>query len=301
MSAGADDAVSEGVRGRVPLDPRRNAFRADLAAQSLYGKVAAPRYVSGTRFQVARPSVPLRRRPVASAGFETEALFGEVAIVYDDTDGWAWVQLESDGYVGYVPSDTLTPEVRSVTHRVRAPGTFVYPVADIKVPPLMHLSINARLSAAGVDNGFLRLETGGFVFARHAAENDRFERDFVEVAERLQATPYLWGGKSRIGIDCSGLVQVALAAAGISAPRDSDMQQAELGSNVLVPESLDGLERGDLVFWKGHVGIMIDGLMLIHANAHHMEVVIETLPDVVARIAKAGTPIAAIKRLSAGG
>lgn len=296
-TAGGDDAG----RGSAPLDPRRNPFRADLAAQSLYGKVNAPRYVSGKRLQVVRPAVPIRRRPSASVGFETEVIFGETVTVYDEAEGWAWGQLDQDGYVGYLPADTLSPEVRSTTHRVKSLGTFVYPAADIKSPPLMHLSINARLAVVGQEGPFARLESGGYVVGRHIAELARPERDFVEIAERMVGTPYLWGGKTRIGIDCSGLVQVALTAAGVACPRDSDMQQAELGSNIPLPEELDGLERGDLVFWKGHVGIMIDGLMLAHANAHHMEVVIETLHDAVARNAKAGLPIAAVKRLPTAG
>lgn len=281
----------------APLDPRRHPFRADLAAQSLYGKINAPRYSSGRQLQVVRPAVPVRRRPSAGAGFETEALFGETVTVYDEADGWAWVQLDHDGYVGYLPANALTTDVVSVTHRVRPLGTFVYPAPDMKAPPLMHLSINARLSVAGVEGQFIRLEGGGYVMARHVIEVDRFERDFVEIAERLVGTPYLWGGKTRIGIDCSGLVQQALHAAGHACPRDSDMQQAEVGTGILVPQELDGLERGDFVFWKGHVGVMSDGLMLVHANAHHMEVVIETLPEAAARVERQGNKIAAIKLL----
>lgn len=288
-----------GSRPGPQLDPRRNAFRGDLAAQSLYGKVAAPRYSAGVPSQVNRSALPLRQRPAAAAGFDTEALFGETVTVYDEADGWVWVQLDRDGYVGYVPSGTLSTDVHIPTHRVRALGTFVYPVPDIKAPPLMHLSINSLLNVVDADENFHKLRGGGFVVSRHVMTIDRVERDFVEIAERFMGTPYLWGGRTRVGIDCSGLVQVALEAAGYACPRDTDMQQAELGQPVQVRPDLEGLRRGDLVYWKGHVGIMIDGVMLLHANAHHMLVSVETLPETASRVAKTGTQIVAIKRLPA--
>jgi cell wall-associated NlpC family hydrolase len=147
---------------------------------------------------------------------------------------------------------------------------------------------------------FSRLADGSFVPARHIAELGRNMPDFVAVAERFLGVPYLWGGKTRLGLDCSGLVQVALDAAGLGCPRDSDMQQAELGRPVPVLDNLDGLERGDLVFWKGHVGIMTDAFLLLHANAHHMGVAIEPLRAAVDRIARSGGgPVTAIKRLEA--
>lgn len=283
------------------IDPRRNAYRPDLAASYLQGQVEAERFVKGTLGQILQPSVPLRKAPDALRGIETEALFGEAVTVYDEADGWVWAQLARDGYVGYLPAlsvrrgPLLTP-----THRVQTLGTFVYAVPDIKAPPILHLPMNALLSVVDGDERFLQLQGGVFVTARHLAPIDKPARDFVEIAERFIGTPYLWGGCTRIGIDCSGLIQTSLLAANISAPRDSDMQRDELGMPVPLTIELDDLERGDLVFWNGHVGVMTDGVMLVHANAHHMMVVTEPLPEAAARIAKAGGgDITAIKRLSA--
>ncbi len=279
------------------LDPRRNAFRPDLAAKSLDGIVRAERYVAGEPGFVVRATVPLRKLPDPVRGFETEALFGENLTIFEDANGWSWVQLAADGYVGYVPSDAIRRGSLRPTHRVQSLGTFLYGVPDIKSPPSMHLPLNTLLAAHGGDERFIELETGGFVYARHTAPIERFARDFVEIAERFIWTPYLWGGRTRIGIDCSGLVQTSLLAAGIPAPRDSDMQQAELGDHVLVPNDLEGLERGDLIFWKGHVGIMIDGVFMVHANAAHMLTAVEPLPEASVRIAKSGSQIVAVKRI----
>lgn len=280
------------------MDPRRNAFRPDLAAKSLEGVVRAERYVTGEPGFIVRATVPLRKQPDPSRGFETEVLFGESLTIFDDANGWAWVQLARDGYVGYLRSDTIARGAMRPTHRVQTLGTFLYGAADIKSAPIMHLPLNSPIAVRGGDDRFLELEGGGFIYARHAALKDRFARDYAEIAERFIGTPYLWGGRTRVGIDCSGLVQTALHAAGIPAPRDSDMQQAELGDNVLISEDLEGLARGDLVFWKGHVGIMLDGVMFVHANAYHMLVAVEPLPEAARRIAKSGGHISAIKRLA---
>jgi cell wall-associated NlpC family hydrolase len=280
------------------LDPRRNAFRADLAAKSLEGVVRAERYVAGEPAFVVRAMVPLRKLPDPERGFETEALFGDSLTIFDEAGGWAWVQLARDGYVGYVPSESLRSGTVHPTHRVQTLGTFLYSAPDIKSSPLMHLPMNARVSVRAGDERFVEVEGGGFVYARHLAPVNRYARDFVEIAERFIGAPYLWGGRTRIGIDCSGLVQTALHASGIAAPRDTDMQQAELGVSMAIDKDLEGLARGDLVFWKGHVGMMVDSVLMVHANAHHMLVAVEPLPEAAQRIAKAGGQILAVKRLS---
>lgn len=296
-TAAPSDAAASPPPIPKALDPRRNAVREDLAALSLRGHFVAPRYAAGVVRQVVRPAVPVRQEPQATAGLDTEALFGERVTVYEEKEGWAWVQLARDRYVGYVPSAALSATVALATHRVKALGTFIFPTEDIKAPPTLHLPMNAEVRVAEWGERFCRLEQGGFIVTRHLIERDRAERDFVDVAERFIGTPYLWGGRTRIGIDCSGLVQVAIEAAGKQCPRDSDMQMDEVGEQIPTPEDLEGLRRGDLIFWRGHVGIMADGVMLVHANAHHMAVVAETLPEAAERIERqSGTPIAAIRR-----
>lgn len=288
------------------LDRRRHAYRPDLADVRLQGRVGSQRFVDGIVHQVRVPLAALRKAPDATLGYETEALLGEFVRVFDDADGWAWGQLERDGYVGYLQMDALSDTCVAPTHRISSPATFVYPEPSIKRPPVAQLSLNALVTAAtpSVDDRFLALTGGGFVYARHARPVTTYARDFVEVAEHMVHTPYLWGGRSRLGLDCSGLVQLSLEAAGIACPRDSDMAAAELGDNVLVPADLEGLERGDVVYWPGHCGIMIDGVMLLHANGHHMSTVIEPLSQAVRRIRKAGggssatgPEISAIRRL----
>jgi cell wall-associated NlpC family hydrolase len=277
-------------------DRRRNAWREDLAAEELWDRILVPSYAPGWPRQLLRPSVPMRSRPDKNLPFDNEILFGETLKVYDEADGWAWVQLDHDRYVGYVSADGLAADVAAPTHRVQALGTFIYPRADIKSPPIMPLTCGSLLAVARGDDKFSELKTGGFVVTRHLAELAKPARDWVEVAERFLGVPYLWGGRTRLGVDCSGLVQIALAAGGIACPRDSDMQQDEVGTSILIPNDLEGLQRGDLVFWKGHVGIMTDGVMLLHANAHHMAVAIEPLVVAARRISRSGSEVVAVRR-----
>jgi cell wall-associated NlpC family hydrolase len=278
-------------------DPRLTPARGDIAAKYLEGKVKADRFVEGQMFEVSEAIAPLRRAPSSDAELMTQALKGERVTIYDrNSEGWAWGQLNSDGYVGWLPDAALSKTVNVPTHKVTALRTFAFPGASIKLPPVETLPMEARITATREDGAFVVSREGWYLPRRHVGGLDDAESDFVAVAERFVGTPYLWGGKSSLGIDCSGLVQVSLNAAGIGCPRDSDMQQDGLG-RALSPAEMKKLERGDLIFWKGHVAIARDADTIVHANAHHMATAIENTRDAIARIKAAGSEVAAIKRL----
>ena len=273
------------MSGVLP-DPRRHAYRVGLAAESLRGRVEALRYVAGVPRQIEAPALPLRREPRLDATLDTEGLFGEILNVFDESEGWAWVQLARDGYVGYMPSEGLAATVAVPTHKVAALRTYVYPSPDFKTPPLSLLSLNALVTVAGEEGRFLALKGGGFVISEHVRTLEEHAPDFVDVALAFRGTPYLWGGRTSLGVDCSGLVQLASEAAGLPCPRDADMQAIELGSP-LDWQSGTPLARGDFVFWDGHVGIMTSAQNLVHASAYHMVVVEEPLAEAKERIAAA--------------
>jgi cell wall-associated NlpC family hydrolase len=278
----------------TPRDPRLTPARADFAAAHLQGEVVAARFVEGWPMVVAVGTAPLRAAPRDDAPLLTEALRGERVTVYEDGDGWAWLQL-ADGYVGWLPSTALALGGAPATHLVAALRTLVFPGASIKLPPVDSLPLGARVAVAETGDGLARLADGGVVPAVHLRALATAEPDFVAVAERFVGVPYLWGGKTALGIDCSGLVQVALGAAGIAAPRDTDMQQAAVGRSLGTPAP-DKLERGDLVFWRGHVAIAQGGGRLVHANAHHMAVATEDAAAAIARIAAAGSAVVEVRR-----
>jgi cell wall-associated NlpC family hydrolase len=279
-------------------DLRLTPARPGLAAAHLKGTVEAARYVVGRPMHVRVGLAGLHREPSSSAALDTQALYGEDVMLYDARDGWAWVQLAADDYVGYLAADALVEGLATATHRVCVNRTFAYPVADIKAPAVAALPLGAAVNVEDEEGTFARLTECGFVFAPHLRPLGEKIRDFIAVAEGFLGSPYLWGGKSSLGIDCSGLVQIALAEAGIAAPRDTDLQERALGAALPIDEKLDALRRGDLVFWKGHVGIMCDTQMLLHANAHHMAVASEPLALVRDRARqKDGGEITAIRRL----
>lgn len=283
----------------MDFDRRLTPARPDLAASSLRGKVDAARYVDGEEMIVFNGDADLRREPVPDAMLDTQALHGEIVTVYDqDEDGWSWVQLKRDSYVGYVHSAALTRDIAAPTHRVRVLRTFSYGGPSIKVLPIAILSMNSRITIVGHKDQFAITHRGHFIFAEHLMPVDQSEPDFVAVAEQFLGAPYFWGGKTSIGLDCSGLVQNALEAIGHVAPRDTDMQEKVLGTSLTISDDLSGLQRGDLIFWKGHVGIMRDATEMIHASGHQMLVVSEPLSVARDRIlAKGASPITSIKRI----
>lgn len=278
------------------LHPRLTAARRDLADERLSGVVEADRYVAGVPRQVVAASAPLRRDPRHDAALDTELLHGETVRVFEDTmEGWAWAQLDSDGYVGWCPAGALGPLGAAATHRVRTLRTFVYPGPSIKLPPVMVLSINSRVSVTSSDDHFARTDAG-WIYARHLTPLDEVEPDWVGVAEGFLGTPYLWGGRTSIGLDCSALVQMAMTSAGLECPRDTDMQEEALGT-ALPLNDLTTLARGDLLFWTGHVAIARGDGTMVHANGHHMDTVVEPIEGAVHRIAGAGLQVTSVKRL----
>lgn len=273
-------------------DPRLTAGNGRVAHLSLRGLVAAETYVAG---EVLRVVVPLTDLLAAPGGArQRQVLRGAAFLVLERRHGHAFGQVMRDGYVGWLAEAALAP-ASDPTHWVSAPATHLYPSPDMKQQELAHLSFGAALAVVGQAEGFARTAEGAFVPRQHLRPVGDWLEDPVAAAERLLGTPYLWGGNSRAGVDCSGLVQLACHACGIDCPGDSDMQQDALGQP-LPPATLP--QRGDLMFWRGHVALVAAPDLLLHANAHHMAVAHEPLAEARARIAaQGGGPVTALRRL----
>ena len=269
-------------------DARLHAFRSDLADARLKGEVTADRFVSGRPARITTSVADLRKAPRPDAGINTQALFGDDVLVFEDAEGWAWVQAERDGYVGYVADNVLGAREHAPTHIVCVPRTFLYPGPDLRFPIGGQLSMGSMVAVAGSaetrGTHYALLPSGQAVIARHLRPLAETAADYVTVAESFLGTPYLWGGVSGFGIDCSGLVQLSMRMAGKHVLRDSDMQATSIGTPFEPGADFSGLRRGDLVFWKGHVAIMTDARDMIHANGHTMLVSREGLKEAVDRI-----------------
>ncbi len=273
-------------------DKRLRPARPDLAAAHLKGEVEAARFVPGENFSIGQGRASLRIAPADDAGQDSELLWGESVTVYERKNGWAWVQAAKDGYVGYVKDSALAAPF-TADARICAVLAPLFSAPDIKSPLRDLLPLNAQIQRGRLEGDYHEIAQGCFVHYRHLTDLDEHGTDFVAVAERFAGVPYVWGGKSFSGLDCSGLIQTALQACGIACPRDTDMQQTALGEIITTAD----LQRGDLVFWKGHVGVMQDPTHLLHANGFHMQVASELLVEAVMRIEKIGGPVVAIKRL----
>ena len=278
------------------LDHRLTPARPDLAARFLEGRVEAERFVDPVDRRCILPSAAIRRSADATAGMDDQLVYGENFAVLDEADGWCWGFSRADGYVGWVEAAALSADLVEPNSKVTALRTYLFPEPDFRKPPLALLNLNALFRAGRQEGRFVEAIGAGWITAKHTAGRAEYASDFVAVAEAHLGAPYLWGGKESLGLDCSGLVQMSLAAAGINVPRDADQQEAALGSmwkNVTdVPER----ERGDVVFWPGHVGILTDSEHLLHANAYTMDVTLEPFADAEQRIREAENPVRSIFR-----
>lgn len=280
------------------LDKRLHAYRDDLADEALRGRVTADRYTAGAPGHVTAAATPLRREPRSNAPMDTELLFGEPVKIFETTkDGWHWVQSQADGYVGYAAGSSIQAGPLAATHKVSVPGTFVYTEPDIKSPPLCRLSMGARLKVTDRAERFSRLQNEGWIVTQHLISIATSAQDHATLALQFLGVPYLWGGRSSLGLDCSGLVQITLDQCGKSVLRDTDMQAGSIGALVPFDGDEGVLMRGDLVFWPGHVGIWVDDITFVHANATDMAVSRGPLREVATRIQEStGDTISVVRR-----
>ncbi len=278
-------------------DPRLNAYRPDLADTRLAGQVQAERMVDGAPAQVTAGTSPLRQAPDHGARMDSEILAGEPLLVFERSGGWAWVQSRDDGYVGYTPEDAIGTAVHTVTHRVAALRTFVFPEPDLKAPPRDVLPQTAGVGVVGQADTFSEIATGGFVFTAHLEPPDAVAADPVAEALRYLGVPYLWGGKTSLGLDCSGLSQLVLARCGIAAPRDTDMQERAIDTVVPFDGARGDLRPGDLMFWPGHMGMMVSAERIVHANATDLMVSVWDVETLIAHVKRIeGNGVTSVRR-----
>jgi len=285
------------------LDPRVHPYRDDIAADFLEGRVNAQAFVAGKSCRLGAASAPVMSKPVFSQPSPgelqaSELLFGEAFTVFEDTGGWSWGQCGHDGYVGYVRSKDIFGNLPEPTHWLAAVRSLVFSDNKGEYPAMMSLSMTAKVCVETIDGEYAKLVSGGWMFAKHLMALDETRPDFVVLAQMFARVPYLWGGRGGIGIDCSGLIPVPLAANGFLVPRDSDQQAGAIGEDIPVPDDLSALQPGDIVYFPGHVGIHLGAGALLHASSREMMVVTHSLSDVIARmVERKGKGITRVRRL----
>lgn len=281
------------------LDKRLNAYRADIANVDLKKQVEATEYVTGEKYQTGVGLSALYAKPDIDTPMISQLLYGEYFTIFEVNGDWAWGQSLKDGYVGYCTLNNLTPDLHESTHHVSALSSLIFPEPNLKSRPvdLIHMMSDVSVVDEKQQNGFLPLADGNWIYATHISKD--FGTAPVSEALKFLYTPYLWGGRSNAGIDCSGLIQIAFASVGISLPRDSDLQEQEFGVT-LKDDQIP--THGDLAFFPGHVGIMLDDMHLLHANAHNMRVSIDPLKEVIDIVSfqTDKPPLSSIKRISTG-
>ncbi|HEX3701191.1 MAG TPA: NlpC/P60 family protein [Phenylobacterium sp.] len=268
----------------MSFDARITALRDGVAARALEGVLPAEAYLDPKPMTCAVAAAGLHRAAEAGSEQMDQLLFGEpFEVLEEEAAGWVWGQARRDGYVGFVQASALAPAGPAPTHRVAALRTYAFEGPSIKARALGPYSINSLVRVEAQEGRLSKAAGAGWMTSDHLAPIGVFEGDPVAVAERFLGAPYLWGGRESLGCDCSGLVQQAFMACGRALPRDTD-QQERLGEAI----GRQAFGRGDLVFWKGHMGLGLDACRIVHANGHHMMVAIEPLDEAITRIAAAG-------------
>jgi hypothetical protein len=282
------------------ITPIKDSIAADFLKDKLFLEDKLEQndfaFIKAQNFQAAIGIIPLQSQPNLESPQVSELLYGEKFDVYEIKEGWAWGQSQKDGYVGYCALSSLSPDIFPTTHYLSELSSFIYAEPNVKIPPLAHIHMLSELSVINErpNKGFVQLIDGNWIYAEHISKD--FGKCAVSEAMKFLYTPYLWGGRSNAGIDCSGLVQIALGATGLKVQRDSDMQQGELGRDLKDDEVP---QKGDIAFFPGHVGFMLDDIHILHANQHHMRVSIDPLREVIDIVSfqTDEPPLTCIKRL----